>query len=42
MMREHLDVLPVVDGEGKILGVVTRSSMVKSLARVVWRGDGNG
>ena len=42
MMREHLDVLPVVDGEGKILGVVTRSSMVKSLARVVWRGDGKG
>ena len=42
MMRDHLDVLPVVDEAGCIIGVVTRSSMVKSLARVVWRGDGNG
>ena len=41
MMREHLDVLPVVDENRIVLGVVTHSSMVKSLAGVVWRGDKN-
>ena len=41
MMREHLDVLPVVDENEIVLGVVTHSSMVKSLAGVVWRGDKN-
>ncbi len=41
MMREHLDVLAVVDEGRHITGVVTRTSMVKSLARVVWRGDGD-
>ena len=41
MMREHLDVLPVVDENEIVLGVVTHSSMVKSLASVVWRGDKN-
>ena len=41
MMREHLDVLPVVDENGIVLGVVTHSSMVKSLASVVWQGDKN-
>ncbi len=42
MMGEHLDVLPVVDGQGLLIGIVTRSSMVKSLAQLVWKGDGNG
>ena len=42
MMRDHLDTMPVVDGERKLIGIVTRSSMVKSLAQLVWRGDGNG
>ncbi len=41
MMAEHHDVIPVIDGEKKVIGVVTGSSMVKSLAQVVWR-DGNG
>lgn len=40
MINGRLDVLAVVDGEGRINGVVTRTSMVKSLANVVWRnGD---
>ena len=42
MMQEHLDVLPVTDGENRLVGIVTRSSMVKSLARAVWREDGHG
>ena len=41
MMNEHLDVLAVVDERNRVIGVVTRTSMVKSLARVVWRGDGD-
>lgn len=41
MMRDHLDVLPVVDEHGVIIGVVTHTSMVRSLADVVWRGDKN-
>jgi len=38
MEEERLDALPVVDEENVIKGVVTRSSMVRSLAGVVW-GD---
>lgn len=41
MMQKHLDVLPVVNEDGIVLGVVTHSSMVQSLASVVWRGDKN-
>ncbi|MGY3750302.1 betaine/proline/choline family ABC transporter ATP-binding protein [Vagococcus acidifermentans] len=37
--EQNLDILAVVDGEMHILGVVTKTSMVKSLARVVWGGD---
>ncbi len=40
MMRERLDAVPVVDPDRRVVGVVTRSSMVESLAHVVWR-DGN-
>jgi len=39
MMENHLDAVPVLDSESKVVGVVTRSSMVKSLAHVVWRGE---
>lgn len=42
MMEQHLDVLPVTDENRKVIGVVTRTSMVKSLARVVWKGDNDG
>lgn len=41
MMEKHLDAVPVLDEENRVIGVVTRSSMVKSLAHVVWR-DENG
>lgn len=41
MMEMHLDAVPVLDNEKRVIGVVTRSSMVKSLAHVVWR-DENG
>ena len=38
METEHVDALPVVDEQHCVIGVVTRSSIVKSLANVVWRG----
>lgn len=38
MENRRLDALPVVDSQGIVVGVVTRSSIVKSLANVVW-GD---
>lgn len=37
METQHLDALPVVDQRQTVVGVVTRSSMVRSLANVVWR-----
>ena len=37
MEKERLDPLPVVDEAGVVTGIVTRSSMVRSLANVVWR-----
>jgi len=36
MEAERLDALPVVDETNSVKGVVTRSSMVRSLADVVW------
>lgn len=39
MMNDHLDAMPVVDAEGRVLGVVTRRSMVHSLASAVWQED---
>ncbi len=39
MMKNRIDVLAVLDDKRRVMGVVTRTSMVKSLARVVWRGE---
>ncbi len=39
LIEQHLDILAVVDQENHILGVVTKTSMVKSLAHLVWKGD---
>lgn len=36
--RERLEYLPVIDKEGRLKGLVTRTSMVNALASVVW-GD---
>ena len=41
MMQDHIDELPVTDDDGRVIGIVTRRSMVTSLARVVWKGDEN-
>lgn len=38
MMQENIDELPVVDGS-RVVGIVTRRSMVTSLAKVVWQGE---
>ena len=42
LIKDKLDVLVVVDAERRILGVVTKTSMVKSLAHVVWNEDEEG
>ncbi|MFY9283594.1 MAG: ABC transporter ATP-binding protein [Miniphocaeibacter sp.] len=39
--EQNLDILTVVDEENHVLGIVTKTSMVKSLAHVVWREDSN-
>lgn len=39
LIQDKLDVLAVVDEERHILGVVTKTSMVKSLAHAVWRDE---
>lgn len=39
MMREHLEFLAVVDSQGRLMGLVTRTSMVDALARAVWGGN---
>jgi len=41
MVGEKLKYLPVVDDEGVLLGLVTRTSMVNALASVVWGDDGD-
>ncbi len=41
MMREHLDILPVVDGNRILTGALTHSSLAEALADVVWRGEQN-
>ncbi|WP_258359951.1 betaine/proline/choline family ABC transporter ATP-binding protein [Moorella sulfitireducens (nom. illeg.)] len=38
IIREKLEYLPVMDREGRLKGLVTRTSMVNALASVVW-GD---
>lgn len=42
LVGQRLDVLAVVDQEGRVEGVVTKTSMVKSLAHAVWKGDARG
>jgi len=42
LVGQHLDVLAVVDQGGRVEGVVTKTSMVKSLAHVVWKEDARG
>jgi len=37
LIKNKLDVLVVVDEEEHVLGVVTKTSMVKSLAKLVWK-----
>lgn len=37
LIKEGLDILTVVNGDGRVVGVVTKTSMVSSLARVVWK-----
>lgn len=36
LTKEKSDLLAVIDDDGHVVGVVTKSSMVSSLARVVW------
>ena len=40
LIKDRLDLLVVVDEERYVLGVVTKTSMVKSLAKLVWREEG--
>lgn len=42
LFKEHMDLVAVVDEEEKLIGVVTKTSMVRSLAHVVWKGDRRG
>ncbi|MGI6175633.1 MAG: betaine/proline/choline family ABC transporter ATP-binding protein [Christensenellales bacterium] len=42
IIKDRLDILAVVDETDQVLGVVTKTSMVTSLAHVVWREDENG
>lgn len=39
LIEDKLDILAVVDEERHVLGVVTKTSMVKSLAHAVWREE---
>jgi osmoprotectant transport system ATP-binding protein len=39
LIKQKLDILAVVDDAGHIQGVVSKTSMVKSLARVVWKKE---
>ncbi len=42
LVNQRLDVVAVVEPSGRLIGVVTKTSMVRSLAHVVWRGAENG
>jgi len=39
MVQKHLDLLPVVDEQGLLVGLVTHTTLVDALARAVWRDD---
>ena len=41
MIDKHIDALAVVDADNHVVGIVTKTSMVKSLAQVVWKDDNN-
>jgi len=40
LSENHLDAIAVLDENRKILGIVTRSSMVRYLANIVWNKEG--
>lgn len=39
MRQEHVDERPVINEQGQVIGIVTRRSIVTSLASIVWQGD---
>jgi osmoprotectant transport system ATP-binding protein len=41
LIQNKLDYLVVIDEERKVKGLVTKTSMVKALAEVVWKDNGN-
>ncbi|MBZ4647287.1 MAG: glycine betaine/L-proline transporter ATP-binding protein [Clostridia bacterium] len=41
LIENKLDYLVVVDEENRVKGLVTKTSMVKALAEVVWKDNGN-
>jgi len=40
MFLAHLDYLPVVDGEGKLVGLLTSTTMVDALSQALWADEG--
>lgn len=40
ILREHLDFLPVVDGDRKVVGLITRTSLADALSRGLWSDGG--
>lgn len=42
LMTNKLDLIVAVDDDKVVKGIVTKTSMVKALAKVVWKGNGNG
>ena len=42
LTKSKLDIIAVVDPAGAVLGVITKTSMVTSLARAVWREGSDG
>ncbi|MGE4282872.1 MAG: ABC transporter ATP-binding protein [Clostridia bacterium] len=41
LIQNKLDYLVAVDEDNKVIGLVTKTSMVKALAEVVWKDNGN-
>jgi acetoin utilization protein AcuB len=39
MMHHHLSCLPVIDADGKLLGIITRSDLLRALARAQAAAD---
>jgi osmoprotectant transport system ATP-binding protein len=40
ILREHLDFLPVVDADRKVVGLITRTSLADALGRALWKDGG--